>query len=534
MASPTPRPGLGASRRSVVPLLALWMVSFGLRAAVVFELRSYPLASADLPPWDDYFFVNAAWSLVSGDSRNGEDLSFVSAPPYVAFLAACFAVFGREIVATKLVQAGLGACIPLLVVGIGAKVFSARAAWISGALAAVYPLFLFYDALLVSATLATLLLTLAVWLLLRAPIAGFPTALAAGTVLGLGLLIRFNLAIFLPVAAGWLAASGGSRRGRSIAGLLLGAAVVVVPYLARDALLPADHGLFAHGAGIHFYIGNHGAANGTYTRVAGVPSTARGHVVGARSVATAASGRVLGAAEVSSWWLDRGLRFVREEPGSFAGLCLRKLRLFGNAYEIPNLENFYFAQRYSRVLRHAAPGFAIVAPLGVLGLLLGLGRRPGAGLLGLYLLCVAVSLIPLFVTARYRLPAAPALVVCAGHGLAWLFERARARDLPRLARPLLALCAFLAVVNAPPTLDTERFMAHAESQLRVATELPVVEGMSFDRAGAARALRLGKEHLEAGRISEAQRLLEWAAQLAPEDPEVAEWLDRARAEESAP
>jgi len=75
----------------------------------------------------------------------------------------------------------------------------------------------------------------------------------------------------------------------------------------------------------------------------------------------------------------------------------------------------------SRVLRWGIT-FGSVAPLALLGLGLTITRRTALGWCSGIALAYAGSLLFFFVTARYRLPIVPPLLLCAALGLAWLAD----------------------------------------------------------------------------------------------------------------
>ena len=107
---------------------------------------------------------------------------------------------------------------------------------------------------------------------------------------------------------------------------------------------------------------------------------------------------------------------------------MRKGLLTINHYEIPNHLNFQFvADRFAGLLRALLP-FWIVFPLAGLGAVVAWSR---GGSLARFLsvagaTCLGVPVL-FFVTARYRLPAFPFLLVLAGGGAAWLVAQVQAR-----------------------------------------------------------------------------------------------------------
>ena len=62
----------------------------------------------------------------------------------------------------------------------------------------------------------------------------------------------------------------------------------------------------------------------------------------------------------------------------------RKVRSFWGAYEIPDSLDYYLYRKTAPLLRLPLPGFGLLAPLGLLGALLSLGRRGWPQLLILF------------------------------------------------------------------------------------------------------------------------------------------------------
>jgi tetratricopeptide (TPR) repeat protein len=144
---------------------------------------------------------------------------------------------------------------------------------------------------------------------------------------------------------------------------------------------------------------------------------------------------------------------------------VRKTSFALSSYEIPQLENYYFQKGYSRLLSLPLPGFAVVGPLGLLGLAMSLRRRKAA-LLGIWFSVYIASVIAFFVVARYRLPVVPALIAGACFAATELFDRARTRRWSALLAPACALAAMSVLVNAN-LWGVDRAKAFAQSHFRV-------------------------------------------------------------------
>jgi tetratricopeptide (TPR) repeat protein len=161
------------------------------------------------------------------------------------------------------------------------------------------------------------------------------------------------------------------------------------------------------------------------------------------------SGRPLRPSEVSSFWMRRAFAFMRDEPLRLLSLLGRKIVLFWNAYEIPDNLDQYFMERYSVVMRLWLPGFGMVAPLGLAGMLL--CRRDIRRVWPLYLFaaCYFLSVVLFYVFSRYRLPIAPFLLLFAGQACLQLVDLYRRRRLRSLAVGALGIVVVAVAVNAP-------------------------------------------------------------------------------------
>jgi 4-amino-4-deoxy-L-arabinose transferase-like glycosyltransferase/Tfp pilus assembly protein PilF len=248
----------------------------------------------------------------------------------------------------------------------------------------------------------------------------------AGICLGLAGLGKPNVLLFAPFALLWIF----SCFTKSIvwrrwpAGLLftLGCCLAVLPITLRNYAVSNDFVLVSSNAGVNLYIGNNEAATGVFflPPESGLENS---HLyLSSRAVAAGAMGvETLKPSQVSRYWTGEATRFMKDRPGRAVGLMARKFLLFWNHFEIPNHHNFYYIRlHYGDIFKLLLAGFSLVAPLAIIGIL-GLVRRRALLPAGrLYLgfgLVYMLSLIPFFITARYRLPAVPILVIFAALGV---------------------------------------------------------------------------------------------------------------------
>ncbi|MBD3348658.1 MAG: tetratricopeptide repeat protein, partial [Candidatus Eisenbacteria bacterium] len=225
-----------------------------------------------------------------------------------------------------------------------------------------------------------------------------------------------------------------------------GTVLPIAPATISNYIASGDFILTTSNGGINFYIGNNEDADGTFV----VEQSMRENLYeGSKRYAERRLGRELTAAEVSSYWFERGLRYAREHPFEELRLLGRKLLLFWNAYEIPNHYDINFFRTFSNVLRLNPFVFAWMVPVGIMGIYVSRRRWRDLMLLYLFLGTYMISLLPFFVTARYRLPAVPVVLIFAAHGIWWIWKRLRARERGGWSKPLIVLVASLIVVNLP-------------------------------------------------------------------------------------
>ncbi|MBU0756209.1 MAG: tetratricopeptide repeat protein, partial [Planctomycetes bacterium] len=126
--------------------------------------------------------------------------------------------------------------------------------------------------------------------------------------------------------------------------------------------------------------------------------------------------------------------------------------------------DYQFSRRFSGFLRWPLLGFGAVAPLGFLGFLLCL-RKPRRYFVPLLLVGIPfITLVAVFVLARYRLPAVPFLCLFAVHGLMELIRAIRSQKHGRAVLMLSLLITLFVVVHIPfPNLQVESWRGAANT-----------------------------------------------------------------------
>jgi len=413
-------------------------------------LRLWYLLELKRTPFFDHLILDLAsydaWGLrTAGGDWLGSQVYYQD-PLYPYLLGVLYRIFGHNLTVVYVLQAALGTSSCYLIYLIGRKLFSRPAGLIAAAMAALYKPFIFYDIQIEKSFLAVLLVSAACVSLLRAIESRAPAPwLVAGLVLALAVLVRGNYLLLFPlIALGILCLAEVVRPWRATALYSLGLASILVVTLARNYLVGDDWVLTTSQAGQNFYIGNNPENTaGMYRAPDFVRPDPRFEEGDFAREAERQLGRRLRPSEISGYWFSRSLAYIVERPLDFLRNLGRKTALFWNAYEVPDNLDLYFFEHYSILMRLPLPTFGLVAPLGLLGMIMCIahGRRLWA--LYVFSLGYFFSVILFYVFSRYRLPVVPFLLVFAAQSLLLLardLSRRRTRSLV-YAGVLLAVCA---------------------------------------------------------------------------------------------
>ena len=407
---------LAQGRRA--PLL-IFIAALALKVGYV--LHTVDALHVRVPIMDSRYYDQMAQDIARGHVLRNE--AFFMGPLYPYFLGLVYSVFGRDFLVVRLLQAAGGAATVMLAFLIGRRVFRPSAALVGAVLLALHGAMTFYESELMMEWLGALLNCTALWLLLRARDESPRSYAAAGAVLGISALARASILVFAAFALVWILRVGAGRR-RVRNALVFAAAllVAVAPAIVHNVIVSHAFVPVTSNAGINFYIGNSRDANGTFVPIRGVDEI---NDVTTSEYVERATGRAATPGEVSKFWFDRAMQDVRKDPGRALRLMARKVALFFNGYEVPQIESFDVHARESLWLRALFVRTWFVSAFGILGMILASRRWRTTGLLSGYIVAYALSIVLFFVTGRYRSQAMPILCVFAGFALV---------SLPTLAR----------------------------------------------------------------------------------------------------
>ena len=177
--------------------------------------------------------------------------------------------------------------------------------------------------------------------------------------------------------------------------------------------------------------GRTGGTDGSNAQTSGgaVPSSGRSGIGADGSTQSSADATiVVDRRSADRFWWNRATKEMTENPGRTASLFFRKLGFFFTNYEIPQVESLQYESRYAPLLRVPLPGMAVLVFGAALGALLFCRRDPVARWLVASALLLAIGVAVFFVTARFRMPVVPWMVVLTAGGLAEFWGIVRGRS----------------------------------------------------------------------------------------------------------
>ncbi len=383
-------------------------------------------------------------------------------PFYLYSLTFLKKVFHLDWNLVKPIQSFVGILNCLMVYALGRRAFGKEAGLFAALLFTFYGNLIVLESTLEPTVFVLLFSMLTVYLLLEVKEHsgvfnkkwGF--AAAAGFFAGLSIITKPNFLLFLPVGAGWLLFLGDrdSRIGTGFQTLVFCfvALAVVLPVTLRNYVKLHDFVFVTADAGKVFFHGNGKGA--TALEGTGLPNEGfmeekgeepdYAHVL-YRKTASRLTGKDLTPSESSKFWMGRTLSDIRNDPAGYVMLEVEKLFYFFNDYEMHYIASAY--KEYKAIQTFPCVRYGIIASLGLLGMVLSLGRFKELflvyGIVFIYLLSGMLFLVQ----SRYRMPAVPYLCLFAGYSLYALKEMVTSRRLKQAAVALMVVGLFFALTR---------------------------------------------------------------------------------------
>jgi tetratricopeptide (TPR) repeat protein len=429
--------------------LVVFVVALILRVIFLLEFESVPLFQT--PVMDMlYYHQLALGELRSPEIVNGP---YFKAPLYPLFLNLVYDLFGEGPWPIRLVQAFIGSLSALLTFLIGLRLFSLRTGVVAGLIVAACGTLILYDGQLLVPNLVIFLNLFSVYCLIRGlELAKAHLFLLSGLALGLSAIARPTVLLFAGVVVVllWWELRRSSRQVSRKSLILFAAGVIlaILPVTVRNYVKSGEFVVIGTYGGINLYIGNNLQSDGVSTTIpgTGLDWWGEGMMEDAKRLAENDVGHKLSPSEQSAYWRNRAINEMAANPGFFMKHLLRKLLLFIGGYELANNFDVYYVAHQASLMkllltrRVVYIPWGVLLPLAVVGIILIPNWTIGRRIVLAFLLAYLPMLLLFFVTARYRLPMLPFLVLFASYALVSGYTALKRCSKPR---KLLAAGAFV-------------------------------------------------------------------------------------------
>lgn len=398
-------------------LLVIFLVALAYRGLYFLNVQQNPLF---LNPVIDAEQHHAWAQRISSGAILGSGPDDVFKPfLYPLFLGGVYYLFGPNMTVIQWFQFFLGSLSAALTALLCAVLTGKRAGIIAGFVCALYAPFLFFEGqLLTPAISISVNLVLTLMLIRQYPswgMIGLLGGVAAGfrpdVLVPLAFVLCFRLLYFVR-------AEGVRKAVVKMVFLAAGFLAIAIPLTARNYALTGQWVLFSSNAGINFYTGNGPAADG----VSAIPTGLAWEQI----ISTVPKEIMREPASVSRLWFSRGLDAIAQDPIAWLKLIGKKTFAFFNGLEFRNNIGYSWFRENVPWLNIPFIQYWPVSALAVLGLCLCLVKRrriPERTIILLWIAGYFVVGLAFFVTARYRLPTVPFMIIFGTWASYWLYRR---------------------------------------------------------------------------------------------------------------
>jgi tetratricopeptide (TPR) repeat protein len=437
------------SRRTPITILSIFVLAFALRLTYLFFLKHHYFFY-DHPASDVLYYRQWAQTIVTGQPTG----VFWGLPLYPYFLAVLDRLTLGNLLIIRLCHLALGAVNCVLLYQLGRKLFSERAAVVAAVLAALNFRLIYYDWLMMPVTLLIFLSLVIVLSIVQNDVDSPKREwFLTGILIGLAALGDGKFLIYFALLLGYLAFQHRNNTllwlRRIGVPLTVGLCLVLSLVVMRNRIVGGQWVLITAQSGLSFYVGNNPQAGGFYENPELIRPTHAGQDIDQQAIAQRTAGRDLGSAEVSAFWAKKATDFITTDPMAYLSLLGKKAVLFFGDHEAAYDVDLLLQHKWKNILDFNPWG--LIWPLAITGMVLTF-RRSNIQTINLLLFSQFSFTLIFFLIERHRITILPFLLLYEACGVFWFFERARNRNLKKIA-PAILLLVFYWVLFRPTRLD---------------------------------------------------------------------------------
>jgi 4-amino-4-deoxy-L-arabinose transferase-like glycosyltransferase len=377
---------------------------FALAVRLLFVLAT---GLGDAPTYDGIGYDILAVNLSQGKGFVGDAPTAFRPPAYPLFLAGVYVLFGHHYEAVRLIQALLDAVTCLVFYFVAKRLFDQRVGFVAACGLSVYPLQIYMVNQFYSETLSFLFQMIVLWLaVLLAKGSRGVISLLLGVLLAATVLTRPTATLWIPLMLLWvLYINLKARKITDFVLVSLGLALAFGPWTVRNYLEFREFIPIASLGGVGVWAGNNPLSEGggmlpDKTTWGGEDYPEFGWYGWAG----------LTEAQSSQRFLQKGLTWIKENPGDFLALAPKKLlRLWS-----PTAFGVQFSRQASPLLTAVVlPPYLLFLALAGWGMVL--TRQKWCELFPFYALVIGISALVVLTygATRYGIGMAPCLILFA-------------------------------------------------------------------------------------------------------------------------
>ncbi|MCH8331364.1 MAG: glycosyltransferase family 39 protein, partial [Bacteroidetes bacterium] len=430
----------------------IWVLSI-LIFALMIRLVNYQQMKGndplfDIPVVDSKEYVEDA-NYYNDLNWLGPNEPYFHPPFYSYFVGSIFLVFGDSTNAVKLIQLLLELFNILLIYLIARRAFDNRTGFISMVIYALYvPVIFFGIQILPPVTLITQNL-FTIWLFIlfldhSGTRKGTYYLLGSALVFGSLLINLPNFIFYLPIIGFILITLKQPLTKRLIFILLFGLIGLAPSILTavRNINMSGDRIAISRNGGINLYIGNN---PDLYETVHTAPGVEWEKLLMKPYEETP----IHNFGEQDAFWYGKVSDYIMDDPLGWVKGMFMKTVLYLNGYEFSRNFDYHFFKKFSWVTSLPVFNLWLILPLGLLGIFFlvndrGSQNSPLQMMLLSFFILYMLSIIIFFVSARYRLPALPLLIIFAGYASGIIWKRFREKGTSAIL-PWLGILAGLVI-----------------------------------------------------------------------------------------
>jgi len=419
--------------------ILLFVFAILIRTIYFVEFKENPFFEYVHPSHDSLNVHNGALEISAGNILL--DKKGFKYPFYSYFVAGIYSLTHHTVYAVWITQFILGALAASLLFLIGTNLFNRTVGVICSLFYALYGPNLFYEGIMLRASLTEFLAVLSFYFLIKLERKlSYGSLLLSGVSLSFMIQCRANTVVLLPFVLfylyfGTLGKESLKLRLKHLSVFVLALALVGLPLLLRGFYVEKRFQFYDPGGPHVFLMGNLVDYDGLGWHN-GSPRYKEYQQKNGEKLR-----------DDYKWVLKKVFNELSDSPMAFFGLYMKKAYYFLNNYEIPSNNNFYIYQKFSYLLKNPLGSFSLVVSLAFLGLIASLKDCRRNLLLYIFLLGMTGSTLVFYNVSRLRIPAVPFYLLLSSVGIYALFQFIRARQFMRFIVAVAMIFGLIICLN---------------------------------------------------------------------------------------